>query len=39
MSGRGSTSIEPDGLSCEVNIPLSVMQERPLAIVVVPTSS
>ena len=39
LQGEARLRFEPDGLSCEVNIPLSVMQERPLAIVAAPTSS
>jgi len=39
LQGEARLRFEPDGLSCEVNIPLSVMQERPLAIVEAPTSS
>src|SRR6476620_7255174 len=39
LHGEARLKFEPDGLSCEVNIPLSVMQERPLAIVAAPTSS
>jgi two-component sensor histidine kinase len=32
LQGEARLKFEPDGLSCEVNIPLSVMQERPLAV-------
>lgn len=32
LQGEARLRFEPDGLSCEVNIPLSVMQERPLAV-------
>lgn len=39
LQGDARLRFEPDGLSCEVNILLSVMQERPLAIVAAPTSS
>jgi len=39
LHGEARLLFEPDGVSCEVNIPLSVMQERPLAIVAAPTSS
>ena len=39
LHGEARFLFEPDGVSCEVNIPLSVMQERPLAIVAAPTSS
>ena len=31
LQGEARLRFEPDGLSCEVNIPLHVMQERPLA--------
>ena len=33
LQGEARLRFEPDGLSCEVNIPLSVMQERSLAVV------
>ena len=33
LQGEARLRFEPDGLSCEVNIPLNVMQERPLALV------
>jgi two-component sensor histidine kinase len=33
LRGEARLRFEPDGLSCTVNIPLSVMQERPLALV------
>jgi two-component sensor histidine kinase len=33
LQGEARLRFEPDGLSCEVNIPLSVMQERPLGVV------
>ena len=39
LHGEARLLFEPDGVSCEVNIPLSVMQERPLAILAAPTSS
>jgi two-component sensor histidine kinase len=39
LHGEARLLFEPHGVSCEVNIPLSVMQERPLAIVAAPTSS
>ena len=39
LHGEARLLFEPDGVSCEVNIPLSVMQPRPLAIVAAPTSS
>jgi len=39
LHGEARLLFEPDGVSCEVNIPLSVMQERPPAIVAGPTSS
>jgi two-component sensor histidine kinase len=32
LQGEARLRFEPDGLSCEANIPLSVMQERPLAL-------
>jgi two-component sensor histidine kinase len=32
LQGEARLRFEPDGLSCEVNIPLSVMQERPPAL-------
>jgi two-component sensor histidine kinase len=31
LQGEARLRFEPDGVSCEVNIPLSAMQERPLA--------
>ena len=39
LQGEARLRFEPDGLSCEVNIPLSAMQERPPAILAAPTSS
>jgi two-component sensor histidine kinase len=33
LHGEARLRFEPDGLSCEINIPLNVMQERPLALV------
>jgi two-component sensor histidine kinase len=33
LQGEARVRFQPDGLSCEVNVPLSVMQERPLAVV------
>jgi len=38
LQGEARSKIEPDGLSCEVFIPLSVMHERPVAVVAGPTS-
>jgi two-component sensor histidine kinase len=32
LQGEARLRFEPDGVSCEVNIPLSIMQERPLAL-------
>jgi len=39
LQGEARLRFEPDGVSCEVNIPLSVMQERPLAPVAPPSPS
>ena len=39
LQGEARLRFEPDGVSCEVNIPLSVMQERPLAPVATPSPS
>jgi two-component sensor histidine kinase len=33
LQGEARLRFEPDGLSCEINIPLNVMQERPLVVV------
>jgi two-component sensor histidine kinase len=33
LEGEARLRFEPDGLSCEVNIPLSILQERPLLLV------
>jgi two-component sensor histidine kinase len=39
LQGEARLRFEPDGVSCEVNIPLSAMQERPLAPVATPSPS
>ena len=39
LQGEARLRFEPDGVSCEVNIPLSVMQERPLAPAATPSPS
>ena len=39
LQGEARLRFELDGVSCEVNIPLSVMQERPLALVTTPSPS
>jgi two-component sensor histidine kinase len=39
LQGEARLRFESDGVSCEVNIPLSVMQERPLALVTTPSPS
>jgi two-component sensor histidine kinase len=39
LQGEARLRFKPDGVSCEVNIPLSVMQERPLALVATPSQS
>src|SRR6478735_9599086 len=36
LQGEARLRFEADGLSCEVNIPLNVVQERPLAVVLPP---
>ena len=39
LQGEARLRFEPDGVSCEVNIPLSVMQERPVAPLAAPSRS